>query len=234
MLALADQLEKLCCAETEGKFFDCVTDNIQTIIASLRHFEAAANALSVGKSSDDQEFTRAVETAQQRIGDIWSASAHDKIIKHLMADVGMPNSHSLHAAFKQFANELNNLSRNENPQFLSYEDGEFNGPSEHTAPASAVQGEFPAPRAVHGSAAVGPPELRDPFLHTLRAPATQGPVNRDIFKFADSLDWDFIEQLLSKSVRHDQDQQTKFWVSIVRDLRQMFGPPTSLLKGGGK
>jgi hypothetical protein len=33
---LADQLERLCCAETEGKFFDCVTDNIQTIIACLR------------------------------------------------------------------------------------------------------------------------------------------------------------------------------------------------------
>lgn len=33
---LADKLERLCCAETEGKFFDCVTDNIQTIIAALR------------------------------------------------------------------------------------------------------------------------------------------------------------------------------------------------------
>lgn len=35
-LALADDLEQLCCAETEGKFFDLVTDNIQTIIAALR------------------------------------------------------------------------------------------------------------------------------------------------------------------------------------------------------
>lgn len=33
---LADELEKLCCAETEGKFFDCVTDNIQTILSALR------------------------------------------------------------------------------------------------------------------------------------------------------------------------------------------------------
>jgi hypothetical protein len=33
---LADELERLCCAETEGKFFDCVTDNIGTIIAALR------------------------------------------------------------------------------------------------------------------------------------------------------------------------------------------------------
>lgn len=32
---LADQLKRLCCAETEGKFFDCVTDNIDTIIAAL-------------------------------------------------------------------------------------------------------------------------------------------------------------------------------------------------------
>lgn len=36
ILALADELEKLCCAETEGKFFDCVTDNIQTILSALR------------------------------------------------------------------------------------------------------------------------------------------------------------------------------------------------------
>lgn len=34
--ALADELETLCCAETEGKFFDCVTDNIGTIIRALR------------------------------------------------------------------------------------------------------------------------------------------------------------------------------------------------------
>jgi hypothetical protein len=33
---LADELERLCCAETEGKFFDAITDNIQTIIAALR------------------------------------------------------------------------------------------------------------------------------------------------------------------------------------------------------
>lgn len=33
---LADELQRLCCAETEGKFFDCVTDNIDTIIRALR------------------------------------------------------------------------------------------------------------------------------------------------------------------------------------------------------
>jgi hypothetical protein len=32
---LADQLQRLCCAETESKFFDCVTDNIDQIIAAL-------------------------------------------------------------------------------------------------------------------------------------------------------------------------------------------------------
>jgi hypothetical protein len=33
---LASELEKLCCAETEGKFFNLVTDNIQEIFAALR------------------------------------------------------------------------------------------------------------------------------------------------------------------------------------------------------
>ena len=36
MLELADKLQTLCCAETEGKFFDCVTDNIETILDALR------------------------------------------------------------------------------------------------------------------------------------------------------------------------------------------------------
>jgi hypothetical protein len=33
---LADKLQRLCCAETEGKFFDCVTDNIDEILRALR------------------------------------------------------------------------------------------------------------------------------------------------------------------------------------------------------
>ena len=33
---LADKLERLCCAETEKQFFDCITDNIDTIFAALR------------------------------------------------------------------------------------------------------------------------------------------------------------------------------------------------------
>jgi hypothetical protein len=33
---LADDLANLCCAETEGKFFDLVTDNIDNIIEALR------------------------------------------------------------------------------------------------------------------------------------------------------------------------------------------------------
>ena len=33
---LADELKRLCCAETEGKFFDCVTDNLPAILAALR------------------------------------------------------------------------------------------------------------------------------------------------------------------------------------------------------
>jgi hypothetical protein len=35
-LSLADELQRLCCAETEGKFFDRVTDNIDNILFALR------------------------------------------------------------------------------------------------------------------------------------------------------------------------------------------------------
>lgn len=48
---LADQLKRLGCAETEGKFFDCVTDNIDTIIAALR---ATQPATSTGGESEKQ------------------------------------------------------------------------------------------------------------------------------------------------------------------------------------
>lgn len=34
---LADALQHLCCAETEGEFFDCVTDNIGKILLALRN-----------------------------------------------------------------------------------------------------------------------------------------------------------------------------------------------------
>lgn len=39
MSKLADDLERLCCAETEGKFFDCVTDSVSEIIRALRALE---------------------------------------------------------------------------------------------------------------------------------------------------------------------------------------------------
>ena len=42
---LADELKRLCCAETEGKFFDCVTDNIDTIITALRGRDVMVKAL---------------------------------------------------------------------------------------------------------------------------------------------------------------------------------------------
>jgi hypothetical protein len=35
--SLADKLKRLCCAKTEGQFFDCVTDNIDEIISGLRN-----------------------------------------------------------------------------------------------------------------------------------------------------------------------------------------------------
>lgn len=36
---LSEKLNRLCCAETEGQFFDCVTDNIQEIIRALRYYQ---------------------------------------------------------------------------------------------------------------------------------------------------------------------------------------------------
>lgn len=38
-MKIADDLERLCCAETEGKFFDYVTESIGEIIAALREGE---------------------------------------------------------------------------------------------------------------------------------------------------------------------------------------------------
>lgn len=46
MSKLADDLERLCCAETEGKFFDCVTDSITEIIAALREAERLRHNLN--------------------------------------------------------------------------------------------------------------------------------------------------------------------------------------------
>lgn len=35
---IADDLERLCCAETEGKFFDYVTESASSIVAILREY----------------------------------------------------------------------------------------------------------------------------------------------------------------------------------------------------
>lgn len=39
MSNLADELSRLCCAETEKGFFDLVTDRIETIIADIRRLD---------------------------------------------------------------------------------------------------------------------------------------------------------------------------------------------------
>lgn len=41
---LADYLERLCCAETEGKFFDMVTESIEEILRGLRLAAQAKDA----------------------------------------------------------------------------------------------------------------------------------------------------------------------------------------------
>lgn len=48
--SLADQLQRLCCAETEGKFFDLVTDSIDEILAALRAKDMRPPAQPVGLS----------------------------------------------------------------------------------------------------------------------------------------------------------------------------------------
>jgi hypothetical protein len=48
---LANDLERLCCAETESKFFDMVTDSIGEILRGLRiaaQQESAQPAISTG------------------------------------------------------------------------------------------------------------------------------------------------------------------------------------------
>lgn len=45
---IADDLERLCCAETEGKFFDYVADSITDIIAGLRRHAPRSSDASEG------------------------------------------------------------------------------------------------------------------------------------------------------------------------------------------
>lgn len=42
---------------------------------------------------------------------------------------------------------------------------------------------------------------------------------REVFKYADTQDWDFLMGLLEKAERHDQDAETQLWVSIMQDMR---------------
>lgn len=47
----------------------------------------------------------------------------------------------------------------------------------------------------------------------------------EIFKHADEADWKYIDQLLMSSIRHSQDQQTKFWRSALTELRNVLRSP---------
>jgi hypothetical protein len=55
---LANDLERLCCAETEGKFFDMVTDSIEEILRGLRvaaQHTGTQSAISPGLDSAIQD-----------------------------------------------------------------------------------------------------------------------------------------------------------------------------------
>lgn len=61
-LKLADELQRLCCAETEGKFFDLVTDSIDQILAALR--QAAEDHRTSGeRKAIIEECARELETS---------------------------------------------------------------------------------------------------------------------------------------------------------------------------
>lgn len=49
-------------------------------------------------------------------------------------------------------------------------------------------------------------------------PPLPGEIGR-VFHHATAEDWDYIERLLVVSVRHQQDEQTKFWLAAIKALR---------------
>lgn len=42
---------------------------------------------------------------------------------------------------------------------------------------------------------------------------------REPFKYADAVDWAYIEHLLINAVRHQQDSQTRFWLEAIKAMR---------------
>lgn len=78
--SLADKLERLCCAETEGQFFDCVTDNISEIITVLR---LAANPpdpdpMNDKRAGEDARLAAKVREALENIAD-WCSTERANI-----------------------------------------------------------------------------------------------------------------------------------------------------------
>jgi hypothetical protein len=83
-------------ADSVGKLREKIADAIRSRTTVTESTDAIMDILAA-----------APQTASEAV---WSAEVHDRIIKRLMADVGMPNSTSLYTAFHQFANELCALS----------------------------------------------------------------------------------------------------------------------------
>lgn len=51
---IADELQRLCCAETEGKFFDYVTESVGTICRLLRESDELRERLTAIPFKKDQ------------------------------------------------------------------------------------------------------------------------------------------------------------------------------------
>lgn len=56
------------------------------------------------------------------------------------------------------------------------------------------------------------------------------------FKHADEEDWKYLDQLLTRSIRHSQDQQTGFWRSVMREVCKVLhkGGATGATTEGGE
>jgi hypothetical protein len=70
---LADDLERLCCAETEGKFFDYVTDSIGQIIAGLRDHARCSAGIATPADEDQMmkisELITRLQSTKNQFGD---------------------------------------------------------------------------------------------------------------------------------------------------------------------
>ena len=91
MNKLADDLERLCCAETEGKFFDLVTDNIGEIIAALREVSTlrAQVAADIASLNRQAQILKANDERWEQVHDMVQ-QARELVRLHIVYDARPP------------------------------------------------------------------------------------------------------------------------------------------------